>query len=182
MKVLEKIDAAIEGARVITPDTSEANLQEAFCGKGLIDMDVQEARVTHKLNIMHSTQEVGTGLDMGSSMLGFKLGSKPTEVSKQKRANKSSCKGNNSGKVITKTPYVGEDNSPSKGKSKQGRWKRKDGRPVEGSLSYCMDIDVGQKRKKVTDILDGPESGMKRGKTSVMIETISLAEVARQPC
>ena len=44
---------------------------------------------------------------MGSSVLGFKLGSEPTEVSKQKRTNKSSCKGNNSGKVITKTPYVG---------------------------------------------------------------------------
>ena len=80
---------------------------------------------------------------MGSSLLGFKLGSEPTEVSKQKMANRSSCKGNNSGKVITKTPYVGKDNSPSKGKSKQGKWKRKDERPVEGSLSYCMDIDVG---------------------------------------
>ena len=77
MKVLEKINAAIEGARVITPDTSEANLQGNFCGKRLIDVDVQEAGVTHKLNIMHSTQEVGTGLDMSSSMLGFKLGSEP---------------------------------------------------------------------------------------------------------
>ena len=96
-------------------------------------------------------------------------------------ANGSSCKGNKSGKVITKTPYVGEDNSPSKGKSKQDRWKRKDGRLVEGSLSCCMDIDVGQKRKKVTEILDGPESGTKRAKTSVIIETISSAEVARQP-
>ena len=118
---------------------------------------------------------------MGSSLLGFKLGSEPTEVSKQKRANRSSCKGNNSGKVITKTPYVGEDNSPSKGKSKQDRRKRKDGRPVEGSLSCCMDIDVGQKRKKITESLDGPESGTKRGKPSVMIKTISSAEVARQP-
>ena len=145
-------------------------------------MDVQEAGVTHNLNIVHSTQEVGTGLDMGSSMLGFKLGSEPTEVSKQKRANRSSCKGNNSGKVITKTPYVGEDNSPSEGKFKQGNWKRKDGRLVEGTLSCCMDINVGQKRKKIIESLDGPESGTKRGKTSVMIETISLVEVARQPC
>ena len=40
-------------------------------------MDVQEARVTHNLNIVHSTQDVGTRLDMGSSMLGFKLGSEP---------------------------------------------------------------------------------------------------------
>ena len=40
VKVLEKIDATIEGAGVITSDTSEANLQEAFCGKGLIDVDV----------------------------------------------------------------------------------------------------------------------------------------------
>ena len=119
---------------------------------------------------------------MGSSMLGFKLGSEPTEVSKQKRANRSSCKGNKSGKVIIKTPYVGEDNSPSKGKSKQGSWKRKDGRPVEGTLSCCMDIDVGQKCKKIIKSLDGLESGTKRGKTSVMIETISSAEVARQPC
>ena len=85
---------------------------------------------------------------MGSSVLGFKLGSEPTDVSKQKMANRSSCKGNNSGKVITKTPYMGKDNSPSKGKSKQGKWKRKDERPVEGSLSCCMDIDVGQKCKK----------------------------------
>ena len=45
-----------------------------------------------------------------------------------------------------------------------------------------MDIDVGQKRKKITESLDGPESGTKRGKTSVMIKTISSAEVARQPC
>ena len=55
MTVLEKIDATIEGAGVITSNTSEANLQGAFCGKGLIDVDVQEAGVTHKLNIMHST-------------------------------------------------------------------------------------------------------------------------------
>ena len=40
VKVLEKIDAAIEGAGVITSDTSEANLQGAFCGKGLIDVDI----------------------------------------------------------------------------------------------------------------------------------------------
>ena len=40
MKVLKKIDAAIEGAGVFTSDTSEANLQGAFCGKGLIDVDV----------------------------------------------------------------------------------------------------------------------------------------------
>ena len=131
---------------------------------------------------MHSIQDVGTRLDIGLSMLGFKLGNEPTEVSKQKRANGSSCKGNKSGKVITKTPYVGEDNSPSKGKSKQGSWKRKDGRPVEGALRCCMDIDVGQKRKKIIEGLDGPESGTKRGKTSDMIETISLAEVARKPC
>ena len=72
---------------------------------------------------------------------------------KKKRANRSSCKGNNSGKVITKTPYVGEDNSPSKGKSKQGSWKRKDGRPVEGTLSCCMDINVGQKCKKSLRVL-----------------------------
>ena len=119
---------------------------------------------------------------MGSSMLGFKLGSEPTEVSKQKRANRSSCKGNKSGKVIIKTPCMGEDNSPSKGKSKQGSWKRKDGRPVKGTLSYCMDVDVGQKRKKIIEGLDGLESGTKRGKTSDMIETISLTEVVRQPC
>ena len=118
-------------------------MQGAFCGKGLIDVDVQEAGVTHNSNIIHSTQEVGIRLDMGSSLLGFKLGSEATEVSKQKRANRSSCKGNNSGKVITKTPYVGKNNSSSKGKSKQGRWKRKDERPVEESLSCCMDIDVG---------------------------------------
>ena len=40
VKVLEKINAAIEGARVITSDTSKANFQGAFCGKGLIDVDV----------------------------------------------------------------------------------------------------------------------------------------------
>ena len=85
MKVLEKIDATIEGAGVITSDISKANLQGAFSGKGLIDVDVQEARVTHNLNIVHSTQEVRTGLDIGSSMLGFKLGSEPTEVSKKKK-------------------------------------------------------------------------------------------------
>ena len=172
---------AIEGAGVITFDTSEANLQGAFCGKGLIDVDVQEAGVTHNSNIIHSTQEGGTGLDMGSSLLGFKLRSEPTEVSIQKKANRSSCKGNNSGKVFTKTPYVGKNNSPSKGKSKQGRWKRKDERPVEESLSCCMDIDVGQKCKKIIEGLDGLESGTKRGKTSVMTKTISTAEVARQP-
>ena len=134
---------AIEGARVIISNTSKANFQGAFYGKGLIDVVVQEAGGTPNLNLVHSTQNVGTGLDMGSSKLGFKLGGEPIDVNKQKRANRSSCKRNNSGKVITKTPYVGEDNSPSKGKFKHGSWKRKDGRPVEETLSYCMDIDVG---------------------------------------
>ena len=45
-----------------------------------------------------------------------------------------------------------------------------------------MDVDVGQKRKKIIEGLDGLESGTKRGKTSDMIETISLTEVVRQPC
>ena len=45
-----------------------------------------------------------------------------------------------------------------------------------------MDIDVGQKRKKIIEGLNGPESGTKRGMTSDMIETISSAEVARKPC
>ena len=40
VKVLDKINAASEGARVITSDTSKANFQGAFCGKGLIDVDV----------------------------------------------------------------------------------------------------------------------------------------------
>ena len=83
-------------------------------------------------------QDARTGLDVGSPKLGFKLGGDPTDVSKQKRTNRISCKGNKSGKLTTKTPNVGKDSSPSMGKFKQGTWKRKDGRPVEETLSSCM--------------------------------------------
>ena len=44
-----------------------------------------------------------------------------------------------------------------------------------------MDIDVGQKCKISFEGLDGTESGLKRGKTIVMLEIIPTAEVARQP-
>ena len=75
---------AIEGARVIISNTSKANFQGAFYGKGLIDVVVQEAGGTPNLNLVHSTQNVGTGLDMGSSKLGFKLGgSRLTLVNKK---------------------------------------------------------------------------------------------------
>ena len=140
---MEKIDAAIEGEGVIIPDTSQAKLQGAFCCKGLIDVDVQEAEITTNLNIVIPSQDVGSGLVVGSSKLGFKFGGEPIEVSKLNRANRNSCKGYKCGKTSTKAHTVGKDISPSKGKSKQGSWKRKEGRPVEVAVSCCMDIDVG---------------------------------------
>ena len=132
---------------------------------------------------MHSTQDARIGLDVGSPNLGFKLGGDPTDVSKQKRTNRISCKGNGnkSGKLTTKTPNVGKDSSPSMGKFKQGTWKTKDGRPVEETLSSCMDIDIGQKCKISFEGPDGTESGLKTGKTIDMLEIIPTAEVARQP-
>ena len=87
-KVLEKIDATIEGAGVIIPDTSKVKFQGAFYGKGLIDVAVQDVGVTSNLNIVHSMQDVGTRLDVGSPKFSFKLGGDPTEVSKLKRTNR----------------------------------------------------------------------------------------------
>ena len=48
-KLLEETDVAIEGAGVIIPDTSKAKFQGAFCGKGLLDVAMQEAGVTPNL-------------------------------------------------------------------------------------------------------------------------------------
>ena len=48
-KLLEEINAAIEGPGVIILDTSKAKFQGAFCGKGLLDVAVQEAGVTPDL-------------------------------------------------------------------------------------------------------------------------------------
>ena len=48
-KLLKEIDAAIKGAGVIILDTSKAKFQGAFCGKGLLDVAVQEAGVTPNL-------------------------------------------------------------------------------------------------------------------------------------
>jgi len=41
---------------------------------------------------------------------------------------------------------------------------------------------LGRNIKKSFKGLDGPESGLKRGKTIDMLELIPIAEVARQPC
>ena len=142
-------------------------------------MDVQEAKITINLNIVIPSQDVGIRLVVGSSKLGFKLGGEPTEVSKLDKANRSSCKGYKCGKTSTKAHNVGKDTSPSKGKSKQGNWKRKEGRPVEEAVSCCMDIDVGQKRKKIMECTDEPEPGSKRSKTIAMIEPSLSTEVAR---
>ena len=144
-------------------------------------MDVQEAEITTNLNIVIPNEDVGTGPVVGSSKLGFKFGGKPTEVSKLNRANRNSCKGYKCGKTSTKAHNVGKDISPSKGKSKQGSWKRKEGRPVEEAVSCCMDIDVGQKRKKIVESTNDPEPSTKRGKTIAMFEPSLSAEVARQP-
>nr|POF20228.1 hypothetical protein CFP56_36013 [Quercus suber] len=157
MKVLEKIDAAIEGEGVIAPDTSQAKLQGAFCGKGLIDVDIQEAEVSTNLNIVSPSQEFGAGPVVGSSKLGSKFEGGPTETSKLNRANKNSCQGYKDGKTNTKAHNVGKNISPSKGKSKQGSWKRKEGRHAEETVSCCMEIDVGQKRKKIIECTNDPE-------------------------
>ena len=180
-KVLEEIDAAIKGEGVIIFDTSKTKIQEALCGKGLINVAVQEVGVNPNLNIVHSTQDKGSGLDVGSPKLGLKLGDVPTEASKQKKTNRNSCKGNKGNKLTTKTPNVGKDSSPIMGKVKQGTWKRKDGRLVGETLSSCMDIDVGQKRKISFERPDGTEPSHKQGKTIDKLELISTVEVARQP-
>nr|POE50022.1 hypothetical protein CFP56_38464 [Quercus suber] len=134
-KVLEEIDAAIKGEGVIIPDTSKMKIQEALCGKGLIDVAVQEVGVTPNLNLVLSTQDTRIGLDVGSPKLGLTLGGSLTDASKQKRPNRISGKGNKGVKLTTKTPSVGKDSGPCKGKLKQGTWKRKDGRPEEETLS-----------------------------------------------
>ena len=76
--------------------------------------------VNPNLNVVHSTQDKGTGLDMGSPKLGLKFGEVPTEASKQKKTNRISCKGNKGSKLTTKTPNAGKDSNPSMGKVKQG--------------------------------------------------------------
>ena len=119
-KVLEEIDAAIEGEGVIIPDTSKTKIQEAFCGKGLTDVVVQEVGVTPNLNIMHSMQDTRTGLDVGSPKLGLKVADGPTNASKPKKTNRNLCKGNKCGQLTTKSPNVGKDSSPSMGKLNQG--------------------------------------------------------------
>ena len=181
LEVLEEIDAAIKGVGVIIPDTSKIKIQVALCGKGLIDVAVQEVGVTPNLNIVHSAQGTRTGLNVGSPKLGLKLGNVPIEACRQKKTNRNSCKGNKCRKSTTRNPNVGKDSSPSVGKLKQGTWKRKDGRPVKETLSSCMNIDVGQKHKISFERPDGTEPGRKRDKTIDMLELISTAEVARQP-
>ena len=86
---------------------------------------------------------LGPGLLWAHLSWALNLGGEPIEVSKLNRANRSSCKGYKCGKTSTKAQNVGKDISPSKGKSKQGSWKRKEGIPVKEAVSCCMDIDVG---------------------------------------
>nr|POE84068.1 hypothetical protein CFP56_32822 [Quercus suber] len=81
-KVLEEIDVAIEGEGVIILDISKTKIQEALCGKGLIDVAVQEVGVTPNLNIMLSMQDTRTRLNVGSPNLGLTLGGVPTDASK----------------------------------------------------------------------------------------------------
>ena len=61
-KLLEEINAAIEGAGVIILDTSKAKFQGAFCGKGLLDVAVQEAGVTPNLIQCIPRKMQGSGL------------------------------------------------------------------------------------------------------------------------
>ena len=70
-EVLEKIDAAIEGAGVIIPDTSMAKSQEVFYGMGLIDVVVQEVGVTPNLNVEYSLQDLRARLKW--TLLGWAL-------------------------------------------------------------------------------------------------------------
>ena len=70
-EVLEKIDAAIEGAGVIIPDTSMAKSQEVLCGMGLIDVVVQEVGVTPNLNVEYSLQDLRARLKW--TLLGWAL-------------------------------------------------------------------------------------------------------------
>nr|POE80671.1 hypothetical protein CFP56_39309 [Quercus suber] len=142
VKVLEKIDASIEGERVNAPDTSQAKLQGVFCGKGLIDVDIQEAKVSTNLNIVSTSQEFGDGPVVGSSKLGFKFEGGPMEISKLNRANRNSCQGYKDGKTNTKAHNVGKNISPSKGKSKQGSWKRKEGRHAEETLLLGVNVNM----------------------------------------
>nr|POF01559.1 hypothetical protein CFP56_66292 [Quercus suber] len=117
-KVLEEIDAAIEGEGVIILDTSKTKIQEAVCGKGLIDVAVQEVGSNPNLNLVLSTQDTRTRLDVGLPKLGLTLGGGLIDASKQKRPNRISGKGNKGVKLPTKTPNVGKNSGPCRGKLK----------------------------------------------------------------
>lgn len=84
------------------------------------------------------------------------------------------------GESTAKGSNVKKDSSPCMGKVKQGSWKRKEGRPLEETMSSRMDIDVGQKHKTVMEEPSGSEFGRKKGKTTKMTELFPTTKVARQ--